>query len=294
VNHPDPPEYPLSVALAGAGRVGTAVGRLLQQRGHRIVGVWSRSRASAVRAAQFLGARTFQLDSGIPHCDLVLIGTSDHSIAPVAARISPGLEPGAVACHFAGSLGLAPLKTVLEAGARGCALHPVQAVPDVATGVERLPGSAWGITCSPGMSGWARELVTGELGGAPVEVAEAARPLWHAASVTTSNGIAALMATGESMLEAIGVADARAVLAPLAAGTVANAAERGGGAALTGPVVRGEGPTVKRHLETLGAVTPDLVRPYALASDLVLDAARRSGRVDREVVRSIGTLLRAR
>ena len=294
MNQPDTPENLLSVTLVGAGRVGTAVARLLQQRGHRIVGVWSRTHESATRASDFLGARTFELEFGVPPCDLVLVGTSDDSIASVADRIAPALPEAVVVCHFAGSLGLGPLKSALEAGARGCALHPVQAVPDVATGVERLPGSAWGITCSPGMSGWARELVARELRGAPVEVAEDARPVWHAASVTTSNGIAALIATGEAMLGSIGVGDPRAVLGPLAAGTVANAAERGGGPALTGPVVRGEGSTVKGHLEALGAAAPDLVRPYALASDLVLSAARRAGRVDRDVERTIGALLRMR
>jgi predicted short-subunit dehydrogenase-like oxidoreductase (DUF2520 family) len=292
VNHPDPPEYPLSVALIGAGRVGTAVAQLLRQRGHRIVGVWSRSPESASRAAGYLGAKTFQLHSGVS-CDLALIGASNGSIAPLAARISPSLGPGTVACHFAGSFGLGPLKAVLDSGAHGCALHPVQAVPDVAAGVARLPGSAWGVTCSEGINEWARALVAGELGGTPVEVPEDARPLWHAASVTASNGIAALLATGEAMLVTIGVDDPAAVLAPLAAGTVANAGERGGGAALTGPVVRGEGPTVKRHLEALAVAAPDLVRPYALVAELVLQAARRAGRVDRDLESSIEALLRA-
>lgn len=294
MNHPDLPEYPLSVALFGAGRVATAVAHLLMQRGHRIAGVWSRTPASAIRAAEFLGARTWQLDSGVPPCDLALIGASDHAIAPVAARISPALEPGTVVCHFAGSLGLGPLKAVLDSGGRGCALHPVQAVPDIATGVARLPGSAWGLTCSEGVSAWARKLLASELGGTPIEVPEVARPVWHAAAVTASNGIAALIATGEAMLGSIGVDDPAAVVAPLAAGTVANAAVRGGGAALTGPVVRGEGPTVKRHLEALGDAAPDLVRSYALAAELVLRAAQRAGRIDRDVERSIGALLRAR
>jgi predicted short-subunit dehydrogenase-like oxidoreductase (DUF2520 family) len=292
VAHPDPPEYPLSVALVGAGRVGTAVAQLLKQRGHRIVGVWSRSPESARRAAEYLGTTTFQLHPGVS-CDVALIGASDGSIAPVAARISPSLGPGTVACHFAGSLGLGPMKAVLDSGARGCALHPVQTVPDVAAGVARLPGCAWGVTCSEGTTEWARALVAGELGGTPVEVPEGARPLWHAASVTASNGIAALIATGEAMLAAIGVDDPAAVLAPLAAGTVANAGERGGGAALTGPVVRGEGPTVKRHLEALAGVAPELVRPYSLVADLVLGTARRAGRVDRDQARSIEALLRA-
>jgi predicted short-subunit dehydrogenase-like oxidoreductase (DUF2520 family) len=284
----------MDLVLVGAGRVGTAVAELLRRRGHRVTGVSSRTPESASRAAQLLESRTFELGFDLPPCDLVLLGVSDAAIEPVAARISSQLAADAVVCHFAGSLGLEPLTSVLEVGAGACAMHPVQAVPDVSAGLARLPGSAWGLTCSPGVSSWAEALVTQELHGTPVQVAEAARRVWHAASVTMSNGIAALIATGESMLESIGVAEPTAVLGPLADGTVANATERGGGAALTGPVVRGETVTVAHHLQALRSGAPDLAHSYALVAELVLAAARRAGRVDREVEHAIGVLLTAR
>lgn len=282
----------MDLVLVGAGRVGTAVAELLRRRGHRVAGVSSRTPESASRAAQLLESPTFE-PFDLPRCDLVLLGVADAAVEPVAARLSSQLGADTVVCHFAGSLGLEPLRSVVEVGAGACAMHPVQAVPDVAAGLARLPGSAWGLTCSPGVSSWAEALVTQELHGTPVQVAEAARRVWHAASVTMSNGIAALIATGESMLESIGVAEPAAVLGPLADGTVANAAERGGAAALTGPVVRGETVTVAHHLQALRSGAPDLAHSYALVAELVLAAARRAGRVDREVEHAIGVLLTA-
>jgi predicted short-subunit dehydrogenase-like oxidoreductase (DUF2520 family) len=96
----------------------------------------------------------------------------------------------------------------------------------------------------------------------------------------TSNGIAALLATAESILQKIGVADPEGVLGPLAAGAVANArAGGGGGATLTGPVVRGEVSTLRRHLEALEARAPELVPAYRLVARTILAAAARAGRL---------------
>ncbi|CAN5540560.1 hypothetical protein BH24ACT26_BH24ACT26_20290 [soil metagenome] len=219
----------LRVGLVAAGRVGTAVARLLAAAGHEATGVWSRGPASAQRASSLLGARIGELDDVVGGAELVLLGASDDALASMAGAVAQAMTGPVIACHFAGSLGTAPLAPVAAAGGGACALHPVQACPDVATALRRLPGSAWGVTCSPGLEAWASELVRGALGGHPVPVAETDRVLWHASAVTTANGIVALLSAGGAMLEAIGVAAPQGVLAPLAAGAAANVREAGGG-----------------------------------------------------------------
>jgi predicted short-subunit dehydrogenase-like oxidoreductase (DUF2520 family) len=267
--------------LVGAGRVGTAVAELLRRRGHVIAGVASRSQVSADRAATTLGADAFSLGNPVPVCDLVLIGAGDDAIVEVAAGLGPAVGQGTVVWHFAGALGIGPLEAVLTAGGGVCACHPVQTCPDVATAMKRLPGSAWGVTCSSGLTEWAADLIARDLGGVPVEVAEADRPLWHAAAVTTANGIAALLAGAEAILATIGVEQPQDVLGPLAAGAVANARDLGGGGVtLTGPIVRGEMATIERHLKALEERDSDLRELYALVAQVILAGARRSGRID--------------
>jgi predicted short-subunit dehydrogenase-like oxidoreductase (DUF2520 family) len=270
------------VALLGAGRVGTAVSAMLRRRGHQIVAVVSRSEASARRAADRLGSSVRPLDEArFDDVDLVLIGTSDTAIAGAAELVAESIDPDSVVCHFAGAYGIDPLRAVVKPGAGACALHPVQAFPDVDTAIARLPGSAWGVTCSHGLEAWAEELITEDLDGLPVSVAEADRPLWHAASVVTGNGISALLATGESILESIGVSRPELVLGPLAAGVVDNARSGGGGAqTLTGPVVRGDAATLTRHIDALATHAPHHLGSYLLATRLVLDAARRGAASD--------------
>lgn len=284
-------QSPLRVGLAGAGRVGTAVAALLAKNGHRITGVWSRSPSSGERASVRLGAPiASSARDAAEGADVILVGVADEAVPEVAREVAAGARAGAVVIHFAGALGAGAID--VAGGAHAAALHPVQSIPDVDVGLERLPGSAWGVTCSPEVEGWAQRFVRDALSGVPVVVGEDDRVLWHAAAVMTSNAIAALMSTGASVLEGIGVADPRGVLGPLAAGTVANVlAMTRPGDAFTGPVVRGDGTTIERHLDELRRRAPDLVEEYRLAARIVVSGASRTSRIDEATRRSMSDLL---
>ena len=280
------------IVLLGPGSVGTAVVRLLADAGHSVVGVGPPDRSSARRSGDLLGAPLVDVDS-LPAADLVLLGVPDRAIHELAAQLANTVRSGSIVCHFAGSLGIAPLHPLPE-GVGRAALHPVQACPDPVTAIARLPGSAWGVTCSDDLSGWAFSLIERDLQGRPVEVAEEIRPLWHAASVITANGVAALLAAGEAMLAAAGIADPVGVLGPLAAGAVANAREGGGGGAtLTGPVVRGDVDTLRAHLEAIVRIAPGLDSAYRAVSRSIIDSARRSRRIDAETERVMSGLVDA-
>ena len=280
----------LRAALIGAGSVGTAVALLLARRGHEITGVASRTEISARAAAARLDARVFDHARELPDSDLVLIATSDNAIEEVAGVVAERVSAGTTVCHFAGSLGLDPLRAVLAVGARACALHPVQALPDVDTALARLPGSAWGVTSSEEARAWAFSLVSDELEGHPVWVADEHRPLWHAAAVATSAGLRALLSSAVAMLESIGVEEGPAVLGPLVSGTLANSLE-GQGVTLTGPFVRGEADTVARHLASFDAYAPELKGDYVRVATLILEGVARSRRLPEETHGSIRALL---
>jgi predicted short-subunit dehydrogenase-like oxidoreductase (DUF2520 family) len=281
------PSIPFTYALVGAGRVGTAVARLLKDAGNEPRAIASRSEASARRAGDLLGAPAMSV-AGIPEVDVVLIGAGDDAISELARQVA-GKSRAVV--HFAGAYGISCLEAAIEAGAWGCALHPVQACPDIETAISRLPGSAWGVTCTWPAHDWAHSVVNDQLHGLAIDVPEDARAVWHSAAVSTSNGIAALMAVGERLLASIGMAEPEKILGPLARGTVDNAIEGGGGAAtLTGPAIRGDTSTIARHLEEIERSAPQLLRAYALAAEVILEA----GSVDASTAESIRRLLEDR
>jgi predicted short-subunit dehydrogenase-like oxidoreductase (DUF2520 family) len=275
------PHPPYRVALAGAGRVGTAVAATLVRRGHVVTAIASKTPRSAGRAAELLRAPVVDFEAVASGADIVLIGAGDDAIAEVGARVSPALESPVAVCHFAGALGIEPLHSVAARGALACALHPVQSFPDIETALAHLPGSAWGVTTEPGGEAWAARFVTNDLEGFPVQVREADRALWHAAAVMTSNGIAALMSAAESVLAGIDVAEPLAVLGPLASGTLDNVRAAGhAGEVLTGPVVRGDVDIIQRHLHHLRERAPETLYSYRLISLTIIEAARRAGRLD--------------
>ena len=282
------------VALVGAGRVGTSVALVLQRNGVQITGVSSRSPESQQRAARRLSCAEFDYRESLPAADVVLIGVVDAALEQVVDELVPQIEEGTYLCHFSGSIGTKPLAAARTAGARPCALHPVQAFPDVETAVERLPGSTWGVTCDADDVAWAGEFVTRFLKGRAVQVEEEDRPVWHAAAVMVSNGISALLSIGESMLTSIHVDEPNAVLEPIASGTVANArAGGGGGATLTGPVVRGESFIIRRHLDRLVDEDADLVSAYTKVVAMIIDAARAAGRIEPDVAAEIARTVRS-
>ena len=277
----------MKIALVGAGNVGTAVTSLLVRSGHEVVAVASRSMDSATAASERLEAPVHQIDD-LPEADLLLLGVPDAAIEGVGRTVAPRVARNAFVCHFAGSYGPSILAAVSHRGAKACAIHPVQACPSVDAAIDRLPGSAWGVTCSDEhaearMAG----LIENDLGGHAVSVKEVDRSIWHAAAVATSNGIAALLATGETILSDIGIGDPIRVLGPLADGTVQNAREGGGGAAtLTGPVVRGEKDTVRRHINALRD-RPGAFAQYRAAAFLIVQAAVAAGRINEVVAEEL-------
>ena len=280
---------PERVLLVGAGRVGTAAVHLLARSGVEVVGVASRTPGSAKDAAAFLNAPVSDLDA-LPAADLVVIGSVDGGIARLAERVAASASAQARVVHLSGVSGVPPLKAITETGGIAWALHPVQACPDIQTAIERLPGSAWGVTASADLEG-AMHLVRDGWGGAPLEVAEEDRPRWHAASVMTSNGISALMAFGEEILSSIGVNEPAEVLGPLATGSVANARSGGGGSrTLTGPVVRGEAETIGKHLTAFDG-EPALRDRYRAVARMILEAAQGSDRLELAARRAIEDLL---
>ena len=288
------PTSPFTFALIGAGSVGTAVAELLKRAGNAPEAVASRTMESASRASTLLGARVVAIHE-LPPVDVVLIGAPAGAVDEVATLIAPRLDVGTVVIHFAGSLGIEPLRSVLAVGAHRAALHPVQACPDIETAIARIPASAWGVACDEGLNDWCLQLVENDLGGSVYWVSDADRAVWHAAAVVVSNGIAGLLATGEDLLASIAVKQPELALGPLAAGTLENARSGGGGGkTLTGPAVRGERETITRHLDGIARADKELLHPYRLATVLTIQAAVRAGRIDSVEAHEMLALLRAR
>ncbi|HMJ77080.1 MAG TPA: DUF2520 domain-containing protein [Iamia sp.] len=170
--------------------------------------------------------------------DFLVLAVPDAAIAEVAARVAPG---DAVVAHLAGSLGL----DVLDPHPRRASVHPLVSLPDPEVGARRLGAGAWFAVAGDPIA--AR--VVADLGGRAVVVPDEQRAAYHAAACIAANHLVALLGQVERVAAPVGV-PLEAYLA-LARDTLANVAELGPRAALTGPAARGDEATLARHRAVL-------------------------------------------
>jgi predicted short-subunit dehydrogenase-like oxidoreductase (DUF2520 family) len=228
------------VRIIGPGRAGTALARALT--------------AARWDVAPLLG-RDDDPAPAARDVDLLVIATPDDRVRAVARAVEP--VPGTVIAHLAGSLGL----RALAPHPRRAAVHPLVALPTPVVGARRLVGSWFAVAGDP----LAQDVVRA-LRGRWFEVADADRPVYHAAAVIASNHLVALLGQVERLSQAVGV-PFEAYL-DLARATLDNVAALGPAAALTGPAARGDETTIRRHLR---ALPPEERRAYRV----LVDAARR-------------------
>ncbi len=291
-----------TVAIIGAGRIGSAVGFLLQRAGYAVTAVVARTREAASRAASFIGGGTPSLDvaQAAAGADLVFITTPDRSIEDVCGKIAAGggFKAGAVVVHTSGAHSLHLLDAALKAGAYRAVLHPLQSLADREEGVRNLPGSYFRVEADPEARKTARDVVAA-LGGI-----ELALPQWspdkdsvalyHAGAVVLSNYFVALVDYGLRFYQTLGVERTEALRAvlPLITGTLRNIERLGVPGALTGPIERGDVRTVRDHREALERRAPELLGLYRELAQQTIAAAREKGSITQDTAEELLNQLR--
>ncbi|HEX5727426.1 MAG TPA: Rossmann-like and DUF2520 domain-containing protein [Longimicrobiaceae bacterium] len=244
--------------IVGPGRVGLSLGLLLHRAGAALVYSGRKPHppdhplfADPNPIAQYLP----DLFAVPPDLTGVLITVPDGAVAKVAAQLAEtGLPAGVPVLHASGMLGHEALAPLAERGHPTGSVHPLAAVADPVHGAERLRGATFGVEGEGAALALAERIVSA-CGGRAFHVQPGEKPLYHAAAVVAANYTVVLLALAERLMARAGVPaeEARAALASLAAGAVANVAERGPAAALTGPAARGDAVTVGWHLARLSA-----------------------------------------
>ena len=271
-----------TLAIAGAGRVGSALALLLAGRGWTIRGVWSRSPDPAGRLAQQVGAAAWTDPARLAEAQLVLLTVPDGAIAACCQAVAQagGWRSGQGVVHCSGAVEVSALAPAQVAGAVIGGFHPLQAFATVEAALTVLPGSFFALEGAGPLTAWLPALAQ-SLNGTWQWLAPGARPLYHAGAVFASNYVVTLFSVGVNLLTQAGLTptQASAALLSLTQGAVRNLATVGLPAALTGPIRRGDAETIVRHLAALDAAAPalsDLYRALArqtlpLAQSLNLD-----------------------
>jgi predicted short-subunit dehydrogenase-like oxidoreductase (DUF2520 family) len=228
-----------SIAIVGAGRLGSALSAALDAAGYAVLGPLG-------RGADARGATA------------ALLCVPDGEIAAAAAAVAPGPLVG----HCSGATGLEPL-----APHEAFSLHPLMTVPTHApAGV--LAGAGCAVDGSTPRALAAAEALAAALGMRAVRVADEDRVAYHAAASIASNFLVTLEGAAERLAATAGVD--RELLVPLVRAAVENWAAHGAEHALTGPIARGDEDTVARQRAAIEDRAPDLLPLF----DALVDATR--------------------
>lgn len=269
-----------NLSIIGAGRVATALGRLLARHASvQVRDVLARSVASAKAAVDFIGAGTpVAAFADLRAADVFLLAVPDDQIADCCAQLiaSRVVGAGAIVFHCSGALGADVLAPARGAGAAVASLHPVRSFADPAGVADDFAGTCCGIEGDRAATDVLRQLFDA-LGARVIQIDAAHKTLYHAAAVFASNYVVTLIDVAMQVYGQAGVAPAVALemIAPLLRESAENAFRLGPADALTGPIARGDTNTVMRQQAALAAWHPAHATLYAQLAEATAALARR-------------------
>jgi len=284
------------IAVVGAGKVGSALALLLNRQGYPVTGVASKHITSANRVAQQLNVpATVKPEEVTAGAEVVFITTPDRVIAQVAAEIDElgGFKPGQVVFHTSGAHAADEVGAARRSGALAASLHPLQSFADVKMAMENLPGSYFALEGDQEALPLAEQIVK-DLGGKSFFIAARDKSLYHAAACIASNYLVSLMHFATGLYSRFGLSreEAFAALFPLVRGTINNISQVGPASALTGPVARGDGPTLAGHLEALNEVGAQELELYCKLGLYTVKVALEKGSINAEEAKKLEEILR--
>ncbi len=283
------------IAIIGAGNVGSVLGYALKQKGYLLTACFARTEQSREKAAELLGCPAYsEMHEAAQLAEIVFLTTPDRVIEEVCGNLARqgGFRRGQIVLHTSGAHSSEILAAAREKGAHVLSFHPLQTFPGLQAGLRALRGTFFAVEGDEEAFWVAGELVEaleGKLLAIPTEM----KPLYHAAACVACNYLSTLMDIALQMYAAMGVSadQAFASLSPLINGTLRNIGEMGPAKALTGPVARGDLPTIETHLQSIKALAPDLLTLYSCLGLYTVDLACRKGTLTREQAEQLKKLL---
>ncbi len=243
------------IAIVGAGNLARALAVALDAAGYKIVQVIARDRQTSLRRARRLaaevGASAVTAAKAQIQADLVWFCVPDSAIAGAAKALKGAADwSGKVALHSSGALTSDGLAELRRRRAAVASVHPLMTfVRGSRPSLEGVPFAVEGNRRAVRM---ARALVV-DLRGQPVAILKRNKPAYHAWGMFISPLLTALLSASERVAIAAGVPRnaAKQRMLPILRQTLANHAALGASGASSGPIVRGDVETVKKHLTVL-------------------------------------------
>lgn len=243
-----------SIAIVGAGNLAQALAPALRRAGYRITNVVVRDRVGSRRRGSALARKVGVqvVTAGSLRSDVLWICVTDDAIGPVARRMASRWN-GRVALHSSGALSSDELAPLRKTGAAVASLHPMMTfVAGAAPSFAGVPFAAEGDAAAVSVA----RRIAQDLGGSFFSIASRAKTLYHALGAFSSPLVIATLAMAERVGEAAGIPKQQVprMIEPILRQTLRNYSRAGAAKAFSGPIVRADLQTVRRHLQALRQV----------------------------------------
>lgn len=293
---------PTRFSLVGAGRMGTALGRILSRSSRfRLEGIICGSLASSRRAAARIGrGRGFSAaTAAVGESNLVLICVPDRQIAQVARALAASdlCWKNRTVLHTSGAQDRSELSALARKGAHTGSIHPLQTLTGGQSDVRNLRGAPVFLEGDARAVRVGREIARA-LGGRAAVIPAEGKTAYHLCACFLSNYLVCLVSLGLDLLpNRSGRRFARdwiGLFTPLLQATVANLEKGGPAGALTGPISRGDSLTLKKHLDHLDKAAPELRELHRLLALRAVSLAEKTRRLTPRTLSGLRRMLRPR
>jgi predicted short-subunit dehydrogenase-like oxidoreductase (DUF2520 family) len=252
VPKPSPSKARPSISIVGPGNLGTALALTLPGAGYEVTFLAARHESPHVRSlAHRIRAQEVSPGKQPLTTDIVWITVPDDAIANVARLLASSQDwKGKAVFHSSGALTSDELSALRAKGARVASVHPMMTF--VRGTVPEMAGISFAVEGDAAAVRMARSIVA-DLGARSFVIKKQNKVLYHVFGSFASPMVIALMASLEEVARAAGIrqSEIKSVMEPLLSQTLRNYLQQDAASAFSGPLVRGDAATVRKHLAEL-------------------------------------------
>ena len=235
----------MKIGFIGAGKVGFSLAKWLNINYHNVYSIYSLNIEDAKKLSEFsISEYCKSIDEIICNCDTLFLTVNDDSISDVVKELIKLNIKNKILIHTSGVLS-SDIFNELNNDNYCYSIHPICAFNDKYESYKNLDNIYFTIEGNPKYIDELSKLFKN------VKVIDKKyKEKYHLASSIISNLVCSVINVGERLFNEIGIDD-KEIYNPLIINNINNIMDKGTRDALTGPIIRNDYNTVKKHISNL-------------------------------------------